>query len=91
MEDTGELHYMTEGGSGTLAYRERAIEALKIAKEIEAGKKTIPVWIDFQTTRLIDIEKIKSRGLQIIKVKIPGGRLVWIEKQNAINKGYING
>lgn len=90
MEETGELHYMTEGGSGTLAYRERALEALKAVKQMEAGRKYIPVWIDFQTTRLIDLEKIKSRGLQIIKVKIPGNRIVWIEKQNAIDRGYIN-
>ena len=90
MEYTGELHYMTEGGSGTLAYRESAVKALKVAKEIESGKKTIPVWIDFQTTKLICIEKIKRLGLKIIRVKIPGSRVVWIEKQNAINKGYIN-
>lgn len=90
MEELEGMNYMTEGGSGTLAYRERAIEALKVAKEMEAGKKTIPVWIDWQTTKLMDLEKIKRFGLQIIRVKIPGGRIVWMEKKNAIDKGYIN-
>ena len=90
MEEFEGLHYMTEGGSGSLAYRDRAIEALKIAKEIEAGKNTIPVWVDWQTTKLIDLDKIKRFGLQIIRVKIPGGRLVWMEKKNAIGRGYIN-
>ena len=90
MEDLVGLNYMTEGGSGTLAYRERAIEALKVAKEMEAGKKFIPVFVDFQTTRLVDIEKIKGYGLQIIRVKVPGKGLVWMEKQNAIDRGYIN-
>ena len=90
MEEIKGMNYMNEGGSGTLAYRERAMEALKVAKEIESSKKTIPVWVDWQTTKLVDMKKIKRLGLQIIKVKIPGGRLVWIEKQNAIDKGYIN-
>ena len=90
MEELEGLNYMTEGGSGTLAYRDRAIEALKVAKELEAKKKTIPVWVDYQTTKMIDLEKIKKYGLQIIRVKIPGCRVVWMEKQNAIDKGYIN-
>ena len=38
----------------------------------------------------MDLEKIKRFGLQIIRVKIPGGRIVWMEKKNAIDKGYIN-
>lgn len=90
MEDLAGLNYMTEGGSGTLAYKERALEALKVAKEMEAGKKFIPVWVDFQTTRFVDVEKIKRCGLQIIRVKVPGKGIVWIEKQNAIDRGYIN-
>lgn len=90
MEELEGLNYMTEGGSGTLAYRDRAIEALRVAKELEENKKTIPVWVDCQTTKLVDLEKVKKYGLQIIRVKIPGGRIVWMEKQNAIDKGYIN-
>lgn len=89
MEETGELHYMTEGGAGTLAYRDRAIEALKVAKELEAGRTTIPVWVDFQTTKFMDIEKIKRHKLEIIRVKIDKKGLVWIEKSNAIKQGFI--
>ena len=80
---------MTEGGSGVLVYRDRAIEALKTAKEIEANKKLIPVWVDANTTKLVDIEKIKKRNMEIIRVKIKG-ELVLMEKQVAIKNGFIN-
>ena len=90
MEELERVCYLTEGGSGTLAYKERAIEALKVAKEMEVKKKIIPVWIDYQTTKLIDMEKIKRRGLEIIRARIPGNRIVWIEKDNAIKRGFIN-
>ena len=69
--------------------RARAVEALKKAKEKEATKKIIPVWIDPQTTKLMDMEKIKKRGLEIIRVKMGKGELAWIEKSNAIKRGFI--
>lgn len=90
MEDLDVLNYMTEGGSSTLAYRDRAIEALKVAKELESKKDTIPVWYDSHTIKLVDKKKIEKYEMQILKVKIPGGRIVWMEKQNAKDKGFIN-
>lgn len=89
MEETGQLHYMTEGSAGTLAYKDRAIEALKVAKELEAGRTTIPVWVDFQTTKFMDVEKIKRKKLEIIRVKIDKKGFVWMEKSNAIKQGFI--
>ena len=90
MEELGGLHYMTEGGSGVLVYRDRAIEALKTAKEIEANRKTIPVWVDHNTTKLIDMEKVKKRKMELIRVKMGKGELVWMEKKVAIKNGFIN-
>lgn len=90
MEKLEGINYMTEGGAGTLAYKERAEENLKIAKEIEAQKSTIPVWIDFQTTKFMDLEKIKRKKLEIIKVKLKRGGLVWMERKTAIENGFIN-
>ena len=87
MED---VHYMIENNSGVLVYRDRAIEALKTAKEIEANRKTIPVWIDHNTTKLVDVEKVKKRKMELIKVKIGKGGLVFMEKQVAIKNGFIN-
>lgn len=90
MEEIEGVHYMTEGGSGILAYRERAIEALKRAKELDSKKKIISVWEDYQTIKLVDLNSVKRRGLQIIRVKLPTGRIVWMEKQVAIKNGFIN-
>lgn len=81
---------MTEGGSGVLVYRDRAIEALKTAKEIEANRKTIPVWIDHNTIKLVDVEKVKKRKMELIRVKIGKGELVFMEKSVAIKNGFIN-
>ena len=69
--------------------RARAVEALKKAKEKEATKKLIPVWVDPQTTVMMDMEKIKKRKLEIIRVKIGKGELAWMEKSNAIKRGFI--
>lgn len=69
--------------------RDRAIESLKKAKAAEATKKLIPVWIDPQTTKLMDLDKIKKRGLEIIRVKMGKGELAWMEKSNAIKRGFI--
>ena len=80
---------MTEGFSSTRMYKERAEEALKYAKELEEQKKTIPVWVDANTTKLMDMEKIKKRKLEIIRVKIGKGELAWMEKSNAIKRGFI--
>ena len=90
MEKLEGTNYMTEGGSGTLVYKERAEENLKIAKEMEAQKNTIPVWVDFQTTKFMDLEKIKRKKLEIIKVKLKRGGLVWMERKTAIQNGFIN-
>jgi hypothetical protein len=70
--------------------RQRALDNLAKVKEREATKKLIPVWIDPQTTKLMDMEKIKKRKLEIIRVKIGKGELAWMEKANAIKRGFIN-
>lgn len=38
----------------------------------------------------MDVEKIKRKKLEIIRVKIDKKGIVWMEKQNAIDKGFIN-
>lgn len=81
---------MTEGFSSTRMYKERAMEALAIAKEMEEQKKTIPVWVDANTTKFMDMEKIKRKKLEIIRVKIGRGELVWMEKSTAIKNGFIS-
>ena len=90
MEELGGLHYMTEGGSEVLVYRDRAIEALKTAKDLEASRKTIPVWVDHNTTKLVDMEKVKKRKMELIRVKMGKGELVWMERKTAIKNGFIN-
>ena len=75
---------------GDAVEHSRAKEVLKEVKKAEAKKKTIPVWEDFQTTRYMTIESIKEKELEIIRVKLPFKGLVYIERQTAIKKGYIN-
>lgn len=81
------LTYLIEGES--TYNRQRAIAALKIAKEQEAKRETIPIWYDKNTTRLVSIEKIKRRKMEIIKVKIGKGELVFMEKEIAKKNGFI--
>lgn len=75
---------------GEFAYRDQAIKALAKAKEVEATRKTIPVWYDKCTIRMVSLEKIKRKKLEIIKVKIGKGELVFMEKEVAIKNGFIN-
>lgn len=89
MNKTEGVQYLTEGFSSTRMYKERAMEALAIAKEMEEQKKTIPVWVDANTTKFMDMEKIKRKKLEIIRVKIGRGELVWMEKSTAIKNGFI--
>lgn len=81
------LTYLIEGES--TYNRQRVIAALKIAKEQEAKRETIPVWYDKNTTRLVSMEKIKRRKMEIIKVKIGKGELVFMEKEIAKKNGFI--
>lgn len=74
---------------GEFAYRDQAQKALVKAKELEASKKTIPVWYDMNTIRLVDMDKIKRKKMEIIRVKIGKGRLVWMEKSVAKENGFI--
>ena len=69
--------------------RQKALDVLAKAKEKEATKKLIPVWVDPQTTVMMDLEKIKKKKLEIIRVKMGRGELAWMEKSNAIKRGFI--
>ena len=80
--------YLIEGDNAV--YRAQAERALAKAKEQEATRQTIPVWIDRNTTKLVSLEKIKKKKMEIIKVKIGKGELVFMEKQVAIKNGFIN-
>ena len=87
MENDRTSAYLLEGD--TAIWKRYAENALAKAKELEANKKLIPVWVDANTTKLVDIEKIKKRNMEIIRVKIKG-ELVLMEKQVAIKNGFIN-
>lgn len=80
--------YLIEGDNAV--YRVQAERALIKAKEQEAARQTIPVWIDRNTTKLVSLEKIKKKKMEIIKVKIGKGELVFMEKSVAIKNGFIN-
>ena len=88
MENDRTSAYLLEGD--TAIWKRYAENALAKAKEIEANKKLIPVWVDANTTKLVDIEKIKKRNMEIIRVKIGKGELVFMEKNVAIKNGFIN-
>ncbi|MBO5387668.1 MAG: hypothetical protein J6A59_05945 [Lachnospiraceae bacterium] len=62
---------------------------MAVAKELEAKKETIPVWYDERTTKFVSLEKIKRKKLEIIKVKIGKGELVFMEKDIAKKNGFI--
>ena len=70
--------------------RRSAVKALAQCKEYEKGRKLLHIWVDEHTTRLMDVDKIKRKGLEIVKVKLGAGRLAWMEKQVAIKNGFIN-
>lgn len=80
--------YLVEGDASH--WKIEAEKALKKAKELEVKKKVIPVWYDKNTTRLVSLEKIKRKNMEIVKVKIGKGEIVWMEKQVAIKNGFIN-
>lgn len=80
--------YLIEGDNAI--WRIEAEKVLKKAKEQEKKKDTIPVWYDERTTRLVSLEKIKRKKLEIIRVKIGRGEIVWMEKKVAIKNGFIN-
>ena len=88
MEHDRTAAYLLEGDAAI--WKRHAENALAKAKEIEASKKLIPVWVDATTTKLVDMEKIKKRKMEIIRVKIGKGELVWMEKNVAIKNGFIN-
>ena len=71
-------------------WRVEAEKVLKRAKEQEKKKDTIPIWYDERTTRLVSLEKIKRKKMEVLKVKIGKGEIVWMEKQVAIKNGFIN-
>ena len=86
--EEGGLTYLLEGES---AYnRAKAREALAVAKELESKRDTIPVWYDERTIRLVSLEKIKRKKLEIIRVKIGKGELVFMEKDIAKKNGFIH-
>ena len=51
-------------------WRIEAEKVLKKAKEQQKKKDTIPVWYDERTTRLVSLEKIKRKKMEVLKVKI---------------------
>ena len=67
-----------------------AKRVLAEAKEKEAQNKPLPVWVDERTTKLMTLESIKRKGLEIVRVKIGKGEMVWMERRNAIKKGFIS-
>jgi len=79
--------YLIEGDAA--AYKREAVKTLAKAKELESKKDLIPVWYDERTIRLVDKEKIKRKKMDIIKVKMGKGELVFMEKQIAIKNGFI--
>ena len=87
-DDFGGPTYLIEADASK--YRGEAIKALAKAKEQESKKKILPVWIDHNTTKLIDMEKVKKRKMELIRVKMGKGELVWMEKKVAIKNGFIN-
>lgn len=82
------LNYLVE--RDFMHNRKLAQESLSKVKEYESTRTHLPVWEDAHTTRLVDVEKIKSQKLEIIRVKLPSGRLVWMEKKNAIKRKFIS-
>ena len=82
------LNYLVE--RAFFQNRELAKESLSKAKQYEAEHTFLPVWEDAHTTRMVDVQKIKKNKMEILKVKIPSGRLVWIEKKNAIKRKFIS-
>ena len=90
MEDReSSTSYLLEGANN--CNRDKAIENLQMVKEQEATKKLIPVWVDATTTKLVDMDKVKERKMELIRVKMGKGELVWMERKTAIKYGYING
>lgn len=87
MEKDRTSAYLLEGDAAI--WRRYADDALKRAKELEAKKDLIPVWHDERTIKLVDKKKIEKRKLELIRVKIGKGELVWMEKQVAIKNGFI--
>ena len=79
--------YLIDSEAGR--FREEAEKVLEKAKLQESKKKIIPVWVDHNTTKLMDMEKIKKRKLEIIRVKMGKGELVWMERKTAIKNGFI--
>ena len=79
--------YLIEGDNA--GFCRDAEKALIKAKELEAKRETIPVWYDKNTTRLVSLEKIKRKKMEIIKVKMGKGELVFMEKKTAIENGFI--
>ena len=71
-------------------WRIEAEKVLKKAKEQEKKKDTIPVWYDERTIRLVSLEKIKRKKMEVLRVKIGKGEIVWMEKSIAIKNGFIN-
>ena len=80
--------YLIEGDAAR--FRKEALKALEIAKELESKREAIPVWYDERTTRLVTLDKIKRKKMEIVKVKIGKGELVFMEKEIAKKNGYIN-
>lgn len=75
---------------GDAVEHEKAKEILQGCKNKEAESKSITVYVNNHTTKIISLEKIRRKKIEIIKVKLHDGRLVFMEKDNAIKKGYIN-
>jgi hypothetical protein len=71
-------------------WRIEAEKVLKRAKDQEKKKDTIPIWYDERTTRLVSLEKIKRKKMEVLRVKIGKGEIVWMEKSIAIKNGFIN-
>ena len=81
------VSYLIEGEN--VYNRTKAIECLKMVKERESKQEILPVWVDSQTTKLIDKRKVLNKKIELLKVRV-NGRIVWIERDNAIKNGFIN-
>lgn len=81
------LVYLIEGE--TTYFKQKAVLALEKAKRYEATREYFRVYEDKNTFRLVDKAKVEKNKIELIRVKLFDGRLVWMEKNNAIKKGLI--
>ena len=82
------LAYLLEGESSYM--KQKALAALEKAKKYEATREYFHVYEDEKTYRLVDKQKVLNAKIELVRVVLRCGRLVWMTKKNALKKGYIN-